>query len=244
MKKPLSRACDLDLARRIHMSMLPEPFDDRRFECALSYHPMEQVGGDYCHVEYLDRGRLAVGVSDVTGVGVPAALMVSRVNSFVQSQCGARRSPADLVDSLNLFLCRYFSGIGLFLTFFAAILDPARRRIRYAGAGHPAAIIVPEKGAPALLESQNAMLGIEPMQIRESSARLERKSLILFLTDGVLEARNGRRRQYGLERLLSRLEKVRGAGAANVVRDVWLDLRRFSGGKIQDDCLLLALRIK
>lgn len=235
---------DLELARKIHHSLLPAPFEDERLEFAYAFDPMEGVGGDYCHVGYVEGGRLALNVSDVTGHGIPAALMVGRVSSFVQSFLQHSDRPKDLVESLNTFLCARFSGIGVLLTFYAALIDPVKRRMLYSGAGHPPAIIVPRTGPTERLDSQNSILGVAPVAIEESTIPLPRGSLICVFTDGVYEARNGRGASYGIDRLVSKVESMRTLPAAEVVQEVRGEVARHQGGRPHDDSLFLAVRLK
>lgn len=235
---------DLELARKIHHSLLPAPFEDDRLEFAYAFDPMEGVGGDYCHVGYVDGGRLALNVSDVTGHGIPAALMVGRVSSFVQTFLQHSDRPRDLVESLNTFLCARFSGIGVLLTFYAALLDPVKRRLTYSGAGHPPAIVIPPNGHAVRLDSQNSILGVAPVAIEEATVPLQRGSLVCVFTDGVYEARNGRGSSYGIDRLVEKLVSMRGRTAAEVVDEIRSDVTRYHKGRPHDDSLFLAVRLR
>ncbi|MBI2901316.1 MAG: serine/threonine-protein phosphatase [Planctomycetes bacterium] len=234
-------ARERELALRIHRSLLPAPFEDDRAEFAYSYDPIEPVGGDCCRVEYVGRGRLAVQVSDVTGHGVASALMVGRVSSFIQGSPRGRTRPREVVGSLNEFLCARFAETGMLMTFFAVLLDPARRRLTWAGAGHPPAFLVPPRGPAARLDSQNPILGAARWPVSEGAHELPPGSLLFLFTDGLVESRNGS--AFGLDRLATKLESLRGARAADAVREIGREAGRLRGRPV-DDVLLLAVRVK
>lgn len=225
LSRSVTSRSDLELALRIHRSLVPEPFEDDRYAFACAYDPVETVGGDYGYAGYEQGGRLVLHVSDVTGHGVPAALMVGRVCGLVR---GLSR-PREVLEELNRFLAARFPETGMLMSFCALRIDPARKRLTWSGAGHPPALVVPPRGPARRLESQNPILGVGPMRVREGACPVERGALVVAFTDGVFEDLDG---------LVRRLEADRRKPVGGIVEAV-RKLRRRA-----DDALVLAVRVK
>jgi len=183
---------ELELARRVHYSMLPGPYADEALEMGLAYAPAAHVGGDFCHFQPLAPGRYFASISDVTGHGVAAALMVARVNSFVRASGDAQAEPGTLVQDLNRFLCDHFSDLGLLLSFYACCLDLQREEVRTCGAGHPPAMLLGADGNVRRIESGNPPLGVSctgACSLEERRERVTAGDTLVLLTDGLLELR-------------------------------------------------------
>ncbi len=213
------------------------PFEDDRVAFDFYSDPVESVGGDYCHVEYVGRRRLAIHVSDVTGHGPEAASLSSRTSVRVRKRLSEGEGPGRILEDLNGFLCRRFRATGMLMSFHAIVIDLSRRTLRWAGAGHPPAFLIPPRGRAIPLPSENPILGAGPYAGKESERRLTRGSLVAAFTDGLYERRNGGSR--GLSRILRRLESLRDAPVRKIVES----MRRASSLR-EDDALFLAVRVK
>ncbi|MBN2475211.1 MAG: serine/threonine-protein phosphatase [Pirellulales bacterium] len=195
----------LELAANVHRSLLPKPIHHERIFLDLRYLPIEQVGGDYCQVKFSDRETLYLTISDVTGHGIGPALLATRVSSEVRYGILYGRPPRDIIRSLNTFICDHFSEAGLYLSFLAAQIDLARRRITWSGAGHPAVLLIHRGGTSVQrLRSQNMLVGVQRDIMSdepEHSAQLATGDRLLFYTDGLTETADSEGRQLGLDGL-------------------------------------------
>jgi hypothetical protein len=144
---------ELDLARQVQATFLPEDndFDGARVEAM--YIPARQVGGDYYDLIPLPDGRLFFLIGDVTNKGVPAALVMTSVYSIIRSSLATDRSVkiTDLMIRLNDIMCSdIIKSHGMFITLFMACLDPAEGYLEYCNGGHPPPFYQPAAGGEAI----------------------------------------------------------------------------------------------
>ncbi len=195
----------LEIATRVHRSLLPESIQNERILVDVRYIPIEAVGGDYCQVRFSDPRTCYITISDVTGHGIGPALLATRVSSEVRHLIMKGRAPRDLVLSLNRFICDHFGGSNLYVSFMAARIDLERREITWSGAGHPSPLLIRRQGsAVERLDSQNLLLGVatdvlddEP----ESTISFKPTDRLLFYTDGLTESTNEAGSLLGVDRL-------------------------------------------
>jgi serine phosphatase RsbU (regulator of sigma subunit) len=237
---------DLELARRVHYSMLPEPFADGTAEVGLAYAPAARVGGDFCHVNRCGDRQYFASVSDVTGHGVAAALLVTRTNSFVRQALEHHDCPGRLVQALNRFLCDHFSDLGLYLSFFAAFLDLDAGEVRACGAGHPPAFLVAPGGSTRRIESRNPPVGIycsTAPALEVSRDPLHPGDACVMITDGTYEMR-GEDNQGRLSALEARVGGLAEKPAQQICEAVLETVPRRPDGSLDDDALVMALRLR
>ncbi|MEE8451825.1 MAG: PP2C family protein-serine/threonine phosphatase [Thermoguttaceae bacterium] len=195
----------LELAAKVHRSLLPRPVRDRRICVDLRYSPIEEVGGDYCQVRFADPDTLFITICDVTGHGMGPALLATRVSSEVRYGILYGRDPYAIVRSLNTFICDHFDETHLYLSFVAARLDLSTLRLTWCGAGHPSPLLI-RRNRPAVepLTSQNTLIGVrkdlleDPIQ---QTVELDPGDRLVFYTDGVTETDVSDGRQLGINGL-------------------------------------------
>jgi sigma-B regulation protein RsbU (phosphoserine phosphatase) len=234
---------DLALAEKVHQSLIPASWQGEELTVAVRYRPMRGVGGDLCVLLPGAHGQTFVGVADVTGHGVAAALLATRVVAHLQRLAERADGPTDLLRGCNDFLHAHFGDTGLYLTAMVAGLDPARGRLRLAGAGHPHALLYrASSGHVARLGSQHPVLGVVPV-LDAGAAELDlafrRGDRLLLYTDGITEARNRSGRFLGttaLERLLRTAAREPIEAVADAVCATTADFRR---GAPEDDVLVV-----
>ena len=111
---------ELDIAERVHRSMLPKPIRHPRIDIDVRYVPAEKVGGDYCQVLFPAESCCYVTMCDVTGHGIGSALLATRVSSQVRGLVFEKLHPTEIVQQLNKFVLENFAETDLLLTFFVA----------------------------------------------------------------------------------------------------------------------------
>jgi phosphoserine phosphatase RsbU/P len=196
---------DLKLAELVHSSMIPRDELRGDLELACRFIPMVGVGGDYASVFFQSPSRVFVGISDVSGHGVAAALLVSRINSFVLSQAPGIDHPCHLGESLNRFFFDYFGRTGQFLSFFCLYLDLEQGSLTYAGFGHPPVFLCAgQEDRPILLESRNTFIGIASDLVQTctmDTARFAPDDRLILYTDGLYETQDEEGEILGIPRL-------------------------------------------
>jgi phosphoserine phosphatase RsbU/P len=229
----------LQLAADVHRSLLPLPLRTDRMEADVRYQPVHGVGGDYCQMHLPSEDVCYVTMCDVTGHGIGAALLATRVSSEVRYSVHSGRSPAEVVDGLNRFVWENLRTAGLLLTFFVARLDLARGEIAWSGAGHPSPILVRADGRTvARLASQNLIIGVLPECLAaepEHRSRLERGDRILFYTE-VFDATGA---ELGEEGLVALMREAMTAGVFGGIDHILEQIAAFQHGPVTDDRTLI-----
>jgi len=197
---------ELEIAHRIQLSILPAASPAvEHFSVAARYKPMSSVAGDF--YEFLDGKDGAVGllVADVSGHGVPAALIASMLKVAIQSQRHHQDDPAGLLAGVNEALCG--NAQNQFVTASYVYLDPKAGQFRYAGAGHPPMLLL-RAGKVVQIEENGLILALMPAAAYSSITRpLQRGDRMLLYTDGISEATNARGEEFGYDRLSQLLEE-------------------------------------
>jgi len=200
-----------------------------------------EVGGDLYDYLVLEDGQLVVVLGDVTGHGVDAAADMAMAKFVFRSLVRDHRDPGELLARVNDVICREVDA-GKFVTMLSLTYDPATGELACASAGHPAPRIVGADGTVVALEVSGLALGIDPGQRYEVTRRpLERGSVAVLFTDGVIEARRDGE-LYGERRLDLFLARRGELPAEELARAVVADCRRHGGGELADDCAVVVLR--
>jgi hypothetical protein len=237
---------ELETARKIQSSILPElPPQLSGVQIAHSYLPASEVGGDFYDVLALEDGRLAVAVGDVAGHGVSSGLVMSMAKSALAVQVTFNPEVAAVFQTLNRVV-HQTARKRLLATLVYALLDPKRKELLYASAGHLYPYRVTSEGRVDPLESTSYPLGVRgQLQIDPRMVKLHDGDTLFLFSDGVIEARKeGTEEVFGFDRL----EKVlAGNTHLNVekLRDMVLhEVERFTGhSPREDDQTILVLRL-
>jgi len=200
LERELHRAYD------IQMLMLPQenPMQGILTIEATSI-PAKDVGGDYYDFYRLNEHQLLVAIGDVTGKGVPAALLMAMIKTALQVRIELTQDVREIMASLNKLVCGQASK--QHMTLFLGVIDTARQTITYCNAGHNFPIIVSRQhNTLTYLEETTLPLGFQPHAVYTShTAEFGAEDLFFFYSDGIVEARNEHNELYGyprLERLL------------------------------------------
>ena len=239
---------ELDMASRIQSSQLPRlfpPFPDRKeFSLYASMDPAKEVGGDFYDFFMIDDDNMGLVMADVSGKGVPAALlmMVSRV--LIKSGLQNGKSPAETLESVNNQICES-NDAGFFVTVWCAVLEISTGKGIAANAGHEHPVLRRAGGLYELQIYKHSMpVGtMEDIPYRQHAFQLHPGDSIFVYTDGVPEATNGEKELYGAERMLAALNKDPDALPEKIVLNMTQDINSFVDGAEQfDDITMLSFR--
>jgi serine phosphatase RsbU (regulator of sigma subunit) len=236
---------ELSLARRIQRSFLLSQFPSRaRIDVHAVNWSSREVSGDFYDVVPVGEEGLLIAVADVSGKGVPAALLSSMLQASVRTLAGAERSVAAIIQKVNALMCQR-PDTGQFVTFFLAWVDERSLTLRYTNAGHNFPVLLRKSGRK-LLELGGTVVGIaEGLQWVEDEIALEPGDRLVLYTDGVSEAVNAAGEMFGEERLYQLLDRSSPESSApELVDHVLKGLRGFLGEvEPNDDVTVLALRV-
>ncbi len=236
---------EMELAAAIQKTILPDTLPDvPGLLISGANRPTKQIGGDYFDVYPLADGRTAFCVADVSGKGVPAALLVSTVHACLHLLVPNNASDLPgLVARVNRHLVG-FSSTRKFATLFIAVYDPPAGTLTYVNAGHnPGLWISP--GGVDLLPSGGLPVGMMPGVVhKQASIRVAPGDTILLYSDGITEALNGGDEEFGMERLTALAVAGRTEAPAEILRRIFGAVNDFTTGVAQyDDQTILIARV-
>lgn len=227
-----------DEARRIQQNLLPRSVPSLPgFQLEAECVPAGAVGGDWYDYIPLSDGRWALVLADVSGKGVPAALLMSATRGIVRSLAPLASGPGEVLQRVNQMLVDDFP-TGRYVTMIYAVLDPARRTLTFASAGHPWPLLCHGTDVRPLHTDAGMPLGLLPCEFTEHTVTLCHDFRLLFYTDGISEALNREEQEFGSARLMEFV----GAHNCSVAR-LMQDLQEFSGRRLpKDDATVILLR--
>ena len=237
---------ELETARRIQSSILPElPPQLNGVEISHAYLPASEVGGDFYDVLALEDGRLALAVGDVAGHGVSSGLVMSMAKSALAVQVAFDPDVSRVFRTLNRTVYQT-ARKRLLATLCYAVLDPRRRELLYASAGHLFPYRVSAEGEVEALESIAYPLGVRgELEVVAKEAHLAAGDTLFLFSDGIVEARReGTDEPFGFERLEEALHRHAAAPVARLRDAVLAEVESFTGPvPREDDFTVLVLRL-
>ena len=242
-KQLASIRTELETARQIQLSILPREAPVLPgIDIAAHYSPMTSVAGDFYDFIKVDDHRLGIIIADVSGHGMPAALISSMLKIAFAEQADSAADPARLLSGLNQTLCGKFKGH--FVTAAYVFIDTEAKTLRYSGAGHPPMLMRTNfNGSCRELIENGLFLGSFPFaEYSAIEVPFQPGDWVLLYTDGVLEMNNANEEEFGIERLKLFLEMNASAPAKKLLDSTLAELAQWSAGReAEDDLTLLAI---
>ncbi len=189
-------------ARSIQMNFLPDSDPViPGYAIAGKSIPALNVGGDYYDFIRLDDHRIAIGLGDVSGHGLPSALVMANLQATIRSQVTFDPDPARCLERANRLLF-HSTDVHTFVSLFYGVLDTKKHSITYANAGQNWPVVFSATEKPRMLHSHGLVLGVrEDSTYGKEEIDINAGDFVLIYSDGVTEAMNERREQFGDERL-------------------------------------------
>jgi phosphoserine phosphatase RsbU/P len=244
---------ELETAREIQLSILPEEIPKiAGLDIAARYIPMTSVAGDFYDFIVVDEKHLGILIADVSGHGMPAALIASMLKIALAAQTSDAADPAQVLLGLNQALCGKFQHH--YVTAAYLFVDMLKGVLKYAGAGHPPLLVwsgssTGSSDGVRAVEENGLFLGKFP-QATYSSVELPLKSgdWCLLYTDGITETTNPSQIEFGTNRFRQFLVTEQGQSAGHFADRLLKELSQWSArdtdGDLDDDVTLVAVHVK
>jgi len=234
----------LRVASEVQRRSIPDkPPEHPRLQFGCAYYPSYEVGGDFYDFIELSDGRIGVAIADVVGKGIPAALMMASIKSALRVNAFRKWPPEKVISEVNKYMCRD-TLVSEFATLFYCVISKSGRRVTYCNAGHDPPLLL-RNGEVKELEASGLVIGVKSDErYSQKTMMMSPGDVLLLYTDGVVEAANFEGQRFGRERLRESLTRYGHLEAAQIVRNIMWDLRRFVGLAEQtDDITMVAVKV-
>jgi sigma-B regulation protein RsbU (phosphoserine phosphatase) len=238
------RKSELEIAANVQQKMFPRKLHPMgSLDYAGHCVPAREVGGDYYDFLEISDRKIGFVLGDVSGKGVPAALLMANLQACFRSQQPASlENPAQVLRSVN----RHFyesTTADRYATLIFAVYDDATRRVRYVNCAHCPPLVLRETGEIERLDSTATMLGaFSRWDCTEAETELRPGDTLLLYSDGVTEAGADMGEDFGEDRLIHALRVNQRQPALPMVEAIVHDVQEFSGSARSDDVTVVALR--
>ena len=242
-------AQELEFASSIQASALPSNFkfpNRYEFEIFALMDAAKEVGGDFYDFFFIDESKFVLVIADVSGKGIPAALFMMRSKTAIRSFAESSQSPTEILNKVNLTLCDG-NDADMFVTVWIGIIDLKNGEMSCANVGHEFPAIYRANSEYELLEDVHSMpLAVsEAAKAKEYKLKLNPGDKIFVYTDGVPEAINTKKEQYGTDRLIKVLNDNKNDLFKKLLPKVREDVAKFADGEEQfDDITMLGFEFK
>ena len=244
---------EMEVAKEIQHSLLPSHKPEvSGYDIAPLYQAAAEVGGDYYDFVDVDDDTIGVVVADVSGKGVPGSLVMTMIRTALRMEARGNKHASDVMSKMNAFVTDDMKK-GMFVTMFYVILDSLNRTISYASAGHNPMILyrhetketffLNPKGFPVGISLPDEELFRKSISLEK--IKLKKDDMLLIYTDGVTEAMNERREQFGEDRLLATIRQNGHRHPEDFIAALEREIKKFTGDHPQnDDITVVAIKEK
>lgn len=239
---------ELEIASDVQQFLFPEKLPNTAMlKVEASYLPHDRVGGDYYDYIPINKNQFLICVADVSGKGIPAALMMSNFQASLRTLVRLTPNLVDIVEALNYQVLENTKG-EKFITFFAAIYDIRLKTMVYVNSGHNPPILWDRKHGIRTLEEGSTVLGaMHPLPFLNEGFITDLDDFLLFCyTDGLTETINEEGREFGSDALLAyfRQDHVQSKNLKTIHQDLIVALDHFKGRNgYHDDITILSCRV-
>ncbi len=247
-KKNEQMLFELKVAKNVQETILPTklPYNEH-IKISSKIIPLMEVSGDFYDVIRIAEDKIAVAMVDVSGHGVPSALLTSMIKTEIDNQLKSETDPAVICTKINHNLRFTLSETGFYCTMVLCVIDLSKMEIEYSNCGHTSPIYIKNNGIIETLTTNGFFIGT-PLD-----ASYEKKTVpvspgdrLYFYTDGLIEARGVDGTQFGEERFLELILETKALGIETQLNEILNRLEEFareSGEEKRDDITLMIVEI-
>ncbi len=243
---------EMEIAEEVQKNLLPRKAPEiPGIELIGQCISAKKVGGDYFDFFPDSEGKVGIVLADVSGHSISSGIMMAITRGFLQGETVHSKGPHQLLQEVNRALHDDLIAAELFITMAYFNYDSERRWLSFANGGHnPSILIRADGGEPELLDAEGMAIGLLPeVMFEEKGWALSSGDLLVIYTDGLVEAEDRDKNRFGVEGLLSHLQKVRHRSAQEILTSLFVVVREHIGRQDphnvqQDDITLVVLKVK
>jgi sigma-B regulation protein RsbU (phosphoserine phosphatase) len=234
---------ELQVAAEIQRLLIPQQMPVLPFlDISATYIPCKEVGGDFYDVLQLDDDRLIFIIADVSGKGIPGAMVVSNMQATLRGLLQYSSDLLSVVKRLNETIIRQTTA-DRFITFFIGLYDHRQSTITYINAGHNPPLIIDDNGAIKELRTGGIFIGFTPWDYQSETVTFDKDHTFVMYTDGLVEAMNEQEEEFGLDTLKKIIELGHHSSSAYLKDEIMRRVKNHIGIKpLEDDFTLLISR--
>lgn len=236
---------ELEIARDIQKNLFPQQIPEfSNFDIAALNNSSRQVGGDYYDIIELDYNTFCIAIGDVSGKGVPAALLMANLQAFLKTTVKQGMKLDEATALINDLISENTSD-GKFITFFWAVIENDSKKITYVNAGHNHPLLI-RNDKIMKLDKGGMILGVMKTAIPYiyETIQLQKDDLIVLFTDGVSEAMNKKGEEFSDEKLEQLSLSLSELSASQIISSIKNEIQAFTSGALQsDDITLMVLKV-
>ncbi len=234
LRDEVSDACE------VQRCLMPKDFPSvDGYEFSGASRPAHILGGDYYDAFYGDGSTIGLCIADVSGKGLPAALLMANLQATVHAVVTEESRPSEFARRVNSTVRRNVSP-GRFVTLFYCLLDTSIRRLCYVNAGHNAPILARKSGQVLRLKSGGPLLGVfDDVEYQEGTVPIEAGDRLVLFTDGLSEAVNDLGEEFGEDRIIANLKEANNLSAEEIRNRIFSAADEFTGGSLFDDATVM-----
>ncbi len=233
---------ELEIAKDVQSFLFPKNLPDSlHVEIKSSYYPHDSIGGDYYDYIKLDEDSFIVCIADVSGKGIPAALLMSNFQASLRILVRHNSDLKQIIKELNQLILENAKG-ERFITFFIALINTKEKTVKYINAGHNPPIFISNKEIRPL-DKGTTILGVfnKLPTINEQEIKYSGNSMLFAYTDGLTETSNEESEEYGIERLEKYLTDNYNLDLEKIHSSLYEELNKFRGTvRFPDDITYLS----
>ncbi len=234
---------ELQVAAEIQRMLIPQQMPALPFlDIAAAYLPCKEVGGDFYDIMQLDENRFIFIIADVSGKGIPGAMVVSNMQATLRGLLQYSTDLLSVVKRLNETIIRTTIS-GRFITFFIGLYDHRQSTITFVNAGHNPPLIIDDRGNIKELSTGGIFIGFTPWEYQSETVAFNQGYTFVMYTDGLVESMNEREEEFGLDALKKIITSSHQNGSATLKDEIIRQVKNHIGTKpLEDDFTLMISR--
>ena len=234
---------ELQVASEIQSLLIPQSIPESDYlETTAEYIPCREVGGDFYDIIKLDDQRFIFVVADVSGKGIPGAMVVSNMQATLRAFLQYSVDLKSVVSKLNEVIIRQTTS-DRYITFFIGLYDHSSQQLNYINAGHNPPVLVSKNGEITELRKGGVFIGYLPWDYESGSIPFEKGDTLVLYTDGLVEAMNKDEDEFEFDRLKEILKKHHTENSKILLNRIFKQVKKHIGSNpMEDDFTLLVSR--